>query len=97
MNPQNCRSGLSPATGCAVLAPIVFVPTAPAVVTKSATNSVDSTRISCVKIPALALHSNGNSVLSVDSFRFAKKKKGKQKVLSLQKVNQRREVNYCGF
>ena len=28
------------------------------------------------------------------SFRFAKKKKGKQKVLSLQKVNQRREVNY---
>ena len=30
-------------------------------------------------------------------FRFAKKKKGKQKVLSLQKVNQRREVNYCGI
>jgi hypothetical protein len=36
-------------------------------------------------------------VKSVSSFRFAKKKKGKQKVLSLQKVNQRREVNYREF
>ena len=34
---------------------------------------------------------------SVNSFRFAKKKKGKQKVLYLQKVNQRREVNYREF
>ena len=32
----------SPATGFAVLAPIVSVPIAPAVVTKSATDSVDS-------------------------------------------------------
>ena len=60
--------------------------------TKSATSSVDSIYsifwlliLLCIKV----------SVDSVDSFRFAKKKKGKQKVLSLQKVNQRREVNYC--
>ena len=36
-----------------------------------------------------------NETIFLSSFRFAKKKKGKQKVLSLQKVNQRREVNYC--
>ena len=49
--------------------------------------SVKSCEISLINI----------SVYFVYSFRFAKKKKGKQKVLSLQKVNQRREVNYCGF
>ena len=55
-------------------------------------------RASAALIPAQASHGKEKkSVNSVDSFRFAKKKKGKQKVLSLQKVNQRREVNYCGI